>query len=253
MTPPRLESCYFADDPSGEWRRLAAVLEATALQQCPGWRVSVNRVHPEIRVSALGVPSHARNTEKMDEWHRIVMASADGDRLLLIDADTFIARPLDPVWDLDFDLAYTTKQSRFPFNSGVVFLRISDRVRAFVDAWRTENVRMLGDRNYHTPWRTRYGGINQAALGAMLNRNDLDGLHVAQLPCRIWNCEDSNWWAADVGEPRIVHVKSALRKAAIHGRWPDWLGHTKVEGDRFRAWVKTWQDLDASLVTARTA
>src|SRR5207253_1224465 len=74
VTPPRLEACYFGDDEHGVWRRLAAVLEATAAEHCQGWQVTVRKVEPEQRVSALGVPSHARNTEKMDEWHRIALA-----------------------------------------------------------------------------------------------------------------------------------------------------------------------------------
>lgn len=252
MTPPRLESCYFGTD--AVWARMAAVLEMTAAEHCPGWQVSVQRVEPTPLVSALGVPSHARNTEKMAEWHRIVMASADGDRVLLLDADTFIVRSLDDVWDLPFDLAYTTKPSRFPFNSGVVFLRISDRVKGFVDDWHAENQRMLQDRNYHQPWRTKYGGINQAALGAILNRNGLHGLHVLTLPCREWNCEDSSWWTTTPADARIVHVKSALRKSIFHKRQPDWISHSKAEGDRFRAWVQIYRQLEASMMaTARTA
>jgi hypothetical protein len=253
VTPPRLEACYFGDHGSDVWRRMAAVLEATALEQCKGWQVNVRRVEPERRVSALGVDSHARNTEKMDEWHRIVMGSADGDRVLLIDTDTFIVKPLDDVWSLEFDLAYTTKPSRFPFNSGVVFLRISDRVRGFVEDWRNENIRMLGDRRYHVPWRAKYGGINQAALGAILDRNGLHGLDVRQLPCAEWNCEDSSWWSTGPEKARIVHVKSALRKAIFHKQPPDWIRHTKQECDRFRAWVQAYRQIEGSLVTAQTA
>lgn len=209
---PRLEACYFGSEPGGMWRRLAAVLEATAQQHCPSWAVRVAHVTPEKRKSALGVPSHVHNTQKMDEWWRLVSTAPIGDRLLLIDADTMICRPLDAVWDHDFDMAYTTKRSRFPFNSGVVFFRITEATKAFVHAWRAENIRMLGDGRYHQMWRKKYGGINQASLGALLDRQADFGLRIHSLPCQEWNCEDSAWADFDPAVTRIVHVKSHVRR-----------------------------------------
>ena len=128
-----------------------------------------------------------------------------------------ILRPLNAVWDLPFDVAYTVRPRLLPLNAGVVFVRVSDRVRAFMTAWRDENRRMLTDTQHHQVWRRRYGGINQAALGAVLESPRTDGLAITPLPCSEWNCEDSTWRAYDPDVTRIVHLKSQLRIALFHG------------------------------------
>ncbi len=212
-TAPCLEACCFGADPDGQWARMARVLAWTAGQHCPGWVSHIQRIRPQPMVSALGIASHVANTQKMEHWYTLVSAAPDGARLLLLDADTMITRPLDDVWDRDFDLAYTTKESRFPFNSGVVFVRVTDRARAFVSAWRDENRRMLGDSAHHQTWRKRYGGINQASLGFMLAQPPRAGLTIATLPCVEWNCEDFSWERFDPRVTRIVHLKSSLRRA----------------------------------------
>lgn len=209
---PVLVACYFGDGYEGLWPRMARVLAYTAAQHCPGWDVRVDPITPAPLRSAIGVESLVWNTQKMEHWAAAVEALPDGARVLLIDADTFIVRPLDDVWDEPFDFGYTTKVSRFPFNSGVVFLRVTPAVRAFMRVWRAENLRMLGDRLHHQEWRAKFGGINQAALGYALTTHLTDGLRMRQLPCAEWNCEDTCWRSFNPAVTRIVHVKSLLRR-----------------------------------------
>jgi hypothetical protein len=235
MTPPRLISKWFGDNP--QFARMARVLEFTGRRHCPDWSIEVERIVPAPRHSPLGIPSHAHNTMKMDVWTMAIAASEDGDRVLLIDSDTMILRPLDDVWAQDFDLAYTVKLTeRFPFNSGVVFLRVGPAVRRFADAWQQENARLLDHPQEHQRWRAKFGGINQAALGAMLTQGLVAelGLRIVQLPCREWNCEDTSW-GAFTPTTRIVHLKSALRRA-IFG-----LGPTQP---RLRPLVGLWRQLE---------
>lgn len=232
---PRLIACHFGDR---DWTRMAAVLAHTAREHCPGWDVQIEAITPVPHVSALGMPSHVANTQKMEHWFDRAMAAPDGTPVLCIDADTMIVQPIDAVWDRVFDLAYTTKVSRFPFNSGVVFLRMSEPVRDFLAIWMHENRRMLGDQVHHQVWRAKYGGINQASLGYALESKLASGLRLAQLPCVEWNCEDSAWDRANAST-RIVHVKSGLRKAALRGR----RGATPA----IRRLADQWRALDARL------
>jgi hypothetical protein len=153
----------------------------------------------------------------MECWYEAVSMAPDGAELLLIDVDTVILRSLDAVWQQAFDIAYTTKPSRFPFNSGVVFVRVNDRSRAFVKTWRDENLRMLTSETHHQAWRRKYGGINQASLGYTLDSKLAAGVQLVQLPCVEWNCEDSSWALYDPSVTRILHVKSSLRRAVFLG------------------------------------
>lgn len=211
---PRLEACYF-DAGDGRWRRLARALEWSARQHCPDWAIHVQRLAEDLPATRHGVRSHQANTQKLDHWVAAVDAAPLGTRLLLVDADVLVLRPLDDLWADSFDLAYTTKpaDARFPFNGGVLAVRVSETVRQVLHVWSDENRRMLRDQAHHRAWSARFGGINQASFGCLLTRGVLQPLAVRELPCAEWNCEDHTWTAFDPRRTRILHIKSSLRHA----------------------------------------
>lgn len=213
---PRLEACYFGTD--ANWQRMAAVLRWTAVEQCGTWNIQVRHVQPRRHRSDASRRSNVSNTQKFEEWCRIVAEAPDGERVLLIDADTAILRPLEDIWVQPFDLAYTVKPgARFPFNGGVIFLRVSPAVRALFARWWEENIRMLHDATYHAPFRKRYGGLNQAAFGALLERGAMADLQLLTLPCPEWNCENESWPRFDPTVTRILHIKDGLCLDTIRG------------------------------------
>jgi hypothetical protein len=215
VTPPRLEACYFETSSAGRWTRLARVLRATAEEHCPEWGIRVEAIRPSIDPRAEPPRSWQANTQKLGQWARRVEESADGDRILLIDADTFVCRPLDDVWTLDFDLVYTTRRGPFPFNAGVLFLRVSDRIRAFMRAWVEANAAIMADTiTPRESWIRRFGGVNQASLAGLLDAPPVD-LQIVTLPCREWNCVDGYWHHFKPELTRIVHVKGDLRRACL--------------------------------------
>lgn len=257
MTDPQIVASYFQGvDKADRWPRLAAVLAFTAEQHCPTWQRRITALAPPPFVPNPNPRLFQANTKKLEHWRDAVLNAADGDRLLLIDADTAILRPLDDVWDRPFQVAYTTKRippgqrvrnvDRFKFNGGVLFVRVSSATKAFLALWADENRRMLEDPARHRPWMSRCGGINQAALGKLLHDGALAGLDLAELPCAEWNCEDSTWPAFDPDRTRILHVKSDLR-AACFLRYRE-----TPELDRL---TKLWRSLDrqASADLQRTA
>lgn len=236
MTPPQLVACYFTSPMAATfWQRLARVLDYTAGVHCPAWDRRVEPIDRPSERTDVGIASHIENTHKLAWWHARVQESADGDRLLLIDADTAIIRPLDSIWDHPFDVAYTTKTAKIPLNGGVVFLRISARTRAFMRAWVERNAALLTMPK--KPWRQQFGGVNQASLAAVLADTEQHDLVVERLPCLEWNCEDSSWAAFDPAITRILHVKSSLRRACL-------MPYTTEKGvERAKA---VWKQLDVA-------
>lgn len=236
MTPPRLEARWWGQI---QWPRLSRALEYSARAHNPDWLINVQRIAVDLPHSPLGIPSHSANTAKMSAWRRIIETSHDGDRVLLIDADTMVLRPLSDVWDTAFDFAYTGKPhtARFPFNSGVVFVRVGPKTREFFRAWEAENVRLLESPREHQIWRARYGGVNQAALGAMLENKIVAQMEmvIAELPCREWNNEDSAWQEFATANPRVVHLKSGLRQCVFSGT---------VLRPEFQQIIDTWRAID---------
>ena len=156
--------------------------------------------------------------------------------MLLIDGDMAILRPLDPIWNLSFDVAYTARErNRLPLNGGVVFLRVSDRTRQFMEAWWTANLTFLGDNAAHAPWRRSYAGINQAALGYLFEKVD-HGCDIRRLLCSEWNCVE--WDRFRAGHTRVLHIKSGLRRAVFD--LPGGAGHKR----EIVQLVKLWKALD---------
>jgi hypothetical protein len=228
MSAPKLYSCWFdASTVAGPWpaswyARHAAVLERSARENIPGWTIDVREIAPPPNLHAArpgNKSAYIYNSHKLRDWLEVTESCADGDRLLLIDADTMVLRSLDPVWDSEFDVAYTIKRdvTRLPINAGVVFLRVNARSRAFMRAWLDWNMRLLGSAALHTKYWAKYAGMNQAALGALLE--DGGGPRMAklhELHCSEWNCESATWKTFDpANPPRIAHVKGNLRKGLM--------------------------------------
>lgn len=212
---PRLESPWFGD-PGSIYARMARVLDHTARRHSPGWEVNVRHVEPPPLPGVQREAKFVANTQKLDLWCRTVAEAPLGDRICLIDGDTFLVNGLDDVWEADFDLAFTVRDYIIPFNAGVVFVRVTPGTRAFMERWRAENAAMYADVPYHMQWKEKYGGMTQASLGRVLEAGG-HGLDLRALPCAEWNCEDSCWGGFDPARTRIVHVKSGLRRLVFQG------------------------------------
>jgi hypothetical protein len=212
---PRLEGPYFGAEGS-IYARMARVLEHTAHTHCPGWRINVGAVQPEPLQGPQRESKFVVNTQKLDLWCRTINEAPIGDRICLIDSDTFLVNGLDDVWELDFDIAYTVRDYIIPINAGVLFVRVTPRTREFFRRWRRETVEMYADVAYHMQWKEKYGGMTQASLGRILEDDD-HGLNLLTLPCAEWNCEDSVWGTFDPASTRVVHVKSGLRRLIFQG------------------------------------
>lgn len=244
---PRLVACYFGEGVGQQYPRLARVLEHTARQHCPGWMIAVDQLPAGPLHRSGYAEGEVANVLKMRHWIGAVRQAPDDTGLLLIDGDTVILRPLDPVWTLPFDVAYTVRSRALPFNGGVVFVRTTPAGRAFVDAWMAEAERMFTDRAYHGIFRRKYGGISQAALGAVLESPIAGATTLRPLPCLEWNCEDTSWAAFDPALTRILHLKSALREVVFH------VGPSGPAVRALKPLALLWRRLEAEALALPTA
>lgn len=246
MRAPRIVLRTFGPDPAQEWLRLVRVLELTIRTHCPTWTIDRQAVSvPDGLSSPLGVQNAVDNFVKLAAWNEAVQAADQGDRLLLLDADTMILQPLESIWDDPaLDVAITTKpaDARFPINAGVVAVRVSTATQAFFDLWQSEDRRLFLDPREHQVWRGNFGGLNQSSLGALLTRGGL-GVRIVKLPCREWNAEDHSW-ASLTPSTRIVHLKGELRAALFEH------GHKSEE---MRPIIRQWRVLEAAAMRGHVA
>lgn len=230
MSAPRLVARYFTHGPHGKFQRLAGVLEKSVRHHCPGWTVDISAIPFEPMASPRGSDHNCYNTQKLEAWATIVNAAADGDRLLLVDADMVVLQPLADLWDANFDLAYTVKPkgSRMPFNAGVIAVRVTPATRAFLRTWAEADRYLFDHPLEQDVWLPAFGGMNQCSLGMLLSVNDqakpepYRGLGTGmvalrKLPCAVWNCEDESWPSFS-SETRVAHLKGELRREVLGER-----------------------------------
>lgn len=167
------------------------------------------------------------NTHKLRLWiKQCEWAMEREENLVLMDADTFICHELRSAFDEDFDIGLTFRKYKIPFNAGVVFFKPTDNAMKFMNAWYSENMRLLNRRTEFNNGVRKYGGVNQAALANLL-RNPPCKIH--KFDCAIWNCEQSSWREFSP-LTRVVHVKSDFR-SHVRGT----LNHKRPEFDRMKA------------------
>lgn len=69
---------------------------------------------------------------------------------------------------------------------------------------------MLNSQSFHTPWRRKYMGINQAALGFLIEK----GWNLEKLPEKYNLCD---WTVKKVKSAHMIHIKSDLRTDMLMG------------------------------------
>jgi hypothetical protein len=241
----RLHSILFRSYNDTNYERLARVLVSSAAENSPATPLELHRIREhDFDLRAVGSkrrgPSmgYIENTRKSRHHTRLITAAADGDVLGMLDCDTMILRDLSPVADLEFDLAYTVRPAdcRYKLNTGVYFVRVSNRIRRWMTEWHDTCLKMLADEAFHFRWRTDelYGGIHQAALGWMLAHNRT--IRFLELECAEWNSVSSTW-----GSPRarVVHVMGQLRKMCF--------GQVAIPNSDVRKVVEKWRGYDDAL------
>lgn len=166
------------------------------------------------------------NTHKLRLWIKECERAIDRqENLVLMDADTFICNEINSAFDEDFDIGLTFRKYKIPFNAGVVFFKPTDKAMKFMNAWYSENMRLLNRRTEFSVGIKKYGGVNQASLANVL-RNP--ARQYKKFDCATWNCEQSSWNTFS-DDTRVVHVKSELR-SHIFGN----VRHKRPEFDRMK-------------------
>ena len=145
---------------------------------------------------------------KLKAWNHAVQ-TIDGD-IILADCDMIFLEDISSVFDNDFDVAYTKRKHRcVPINSGIVFVKNSDKVRAFFKLWLDINMEM-----YHNPellgqYRKKCSGMNQPALVKAIE--DAKDINFLPLSCLEYNACESEW--ANIDETtKVLHLKESLRE-----------------------------------------
>lgn len=227
---------------SESFARMARALQRSVEKNSP--RTPFEIVRPEYPVQQiLQLRNNHHRTTFIDNAHKtkyhkdIVDQAEDGQLICLVDSDILITGDFHPVTYLNhFDFAYTIRKSKKgPINSGVTFVRVSEKTRAFYHTWYENVLDLLARRSLFDGWAKKYGGINQCGLGMMLEENK-HFLQLMELPCSVWNlCFDQ--WHLFGPSVKAVHYHGAMRKFAL-------TSPKKNLPDTYSKLAKLWKQYD---------
>lgn len=194
------------------YRRLTDVWEASARANCPGAELVIMRIDPPASWKTnFGLTS---NWHKLKVWVDFIERQKDGEHVVLMDSDMLVLQDLRPAFREEFDIGCTRRTAtKWPYNGGVVFVKVNDRSRAFCRRWEETDEAMYQDAGFHDPWKLKYKGQNQASFGFMSEHNDT-GAVIREFPCAVWNACNEDWLRFN-GDTKVVHIKSQLRRACL--------------------------------------
>ena len=235
MTIITVQFNYADDMHMPDYEKLLRVFEA-----------SVHRHAPEVRFVAIRIEAPANeipgkalnfwyNTVKLDEWIK-AMEQID-DNIIFADCDMLMMRGLPPIFDDDFDVAFTERTEdrarkdklsiqywgdrpirRMPMNGGIMLAKPTVAARDFFRQLAEVNRHLYFHESEHMKWNVKYAGMNQAAFGCLYETGTFDA-KVVPLPCRVWNAVDTDWHAVNQ-QTVFAHIKSKLRRLVLSDHIP---------------------------------
>lgn len=203
-----------------DYERMANVLHRSVLAHSPNTPLTIHikKINSDIRTKGRNRDStFVDNATKSLYFSDLVQKFNNGQVVGLLDCDTMVINPLESIEKEKFDIAVTWRppKSKLVFNSGVVFARISKRVKDFYREWAAVALEMLEDRSFFEKWRGPFGGINQTSFGFMMEQKEWKKVKILKLPCEEWNCENCTWHLFDKKKTRIVHLLGSLRHLVL--------------------------------------
>ena len=178
---------------------------------------------PEVEVSILTVdtiedPRHRTiangraNLQVLDD----LLEQPDG-LYAICDIDIMFLSSIEPIKDLDFDIAVTVRDMPARYNSGVWFVRL-EKARPFLKSWRDELEREINNFDKEKLWILEWAGINQSSLATTIDQNS--SINLVELPCLEWNATQSEWDRV-TPQTKAVHLKGELRRMILGQQEPE--------------------------------
>lgn len=180
----------------------------------PGTKTVVLRGNYPRRQDKRLPLGYTANAKKLEYW----VDELDNVRgnIIFMDCDMVVTGDMGQAFQEDFDIAYTFRNPdkvSYPINGGVVFARTNQRTTNFFRKWLEIDKKMYHNHNFHTQYRSKYRGMNQASFGWMIENYD-GSIDLSKLPCQKWNVCDEDWNVIDKN-CLCIHVKNKLRKTCL--------------------------------------
>lgn len=181
-----------------------------------------------------------RIARKLTIWNWGFDKCEDGDDVVFLDADTMVVKPLSPAFNCTFDVAHTTRYDRrWSINTGVVFVRVSQKTRKWFRTWRDMSAWAYESKERRQTAVGQWGHVDQATMLASLEMHKgTGGLEVETLPAQIWNEDRVTQCPDDVA---VFHFKGVLNLLLKPYEESD-NGDQRLRRDQFEQWRKIYNE-----------
>jgi len=159
------------------------------------------------------------NTEKLKLWVDFLRHTKK--KVIFADCDMLLLRSAEHAFDITFDVAYTRRQIIYkaPNNGGIMFARPNEKAIAWYEELLEVNQRMYEDKIFHAPYLSKYVGMNQAAMGYMIENGSKSGAKVHQYLTIEWNAVEGDWQRINK-DTVFCHYKGSIRESIRLRRFP---------------------------------
>ncbi len=137
---------------------------------------------------------------------------------VIFSPDALFTRPVDEVFDLGFDMAFTIRDNdKWPINNGVIFL--NPDMKILIAQWWELAIGLC--KGYPTETQDWYGDQLSLYDLWLTGRHKQLGLNVCMLPCEVYNASPRNGQDLDtklIKSAYIIHLKGP-RKTMMQEYW----------------------------------
>jgi hypothetical protein len=227
-----------------------------------------------------GNTHQARASKKIIDWEAFFSSEdvASGETVFFFDADVIFMKKLDPIDFGKFDLSLTTKESKWPLNTGVVVLQKSNKTVKFMTMWLQSIYEIFESKTLEKKAVLNYGGVDQAAIPYVLPELKLiEGplsqevncagfsLRINLLPCEVFNQTESGaitkdtmiyhlkagWHPILLESAKYSKTRTELASREIHSIWLNHLASINGKTKDFITSIASSSNLDLSQVCER--
>lgn len=160
-------------------------------------------------------------------WEYAVHNQIENELIILVDVDTLVVQKLELDFQASDDILFTTKDEKYPVNTGVIAAKVSNKVKKIFTEWRTQTQAISMDAllskeansNLHP-----YGAADQMSFFRLMSYNkeqkiynltrDEESIRFRSIPCAIFNETNSLPITRDV---QIIHYKAGWQRVLIDG------------------------------------
>lgn len=197
----RLITAFFG---SKDYHRMLDVMCSSVKKHMPGQTTEI------ITVPEPPAPDDKHKLTYFGFIPAAIEALASLEDIAVADLDLMFRGDIRNVFSYDFDIAVTVRDHHMKYNTGLWFARPTYQAKEFIKQWIDNTHRIY--KNYTIDVVHRWGGIDQQALAETIEQ--MPTVNVLQLPCHIWNAEQTCWKQINE-ETKVIHIKSGLRPLCL--------------------------------------